>query len=134
MLSGLDLPTGPGLSNQLGISGIPSFSANQIYNDQWEDPDAVGPGEGEDWEDEVDKELKEESDDGAAVKMELESPKHLGKKEKRKRVIRRLVERPKTVYERFPSFEKDKVLNFTELFKGHATQKSRVAKRPFHGM
>ncbi|EMD41835.1 hypothetical protein CERSUDRAFT_102229 [Gelatoporia subvermispora B] len=132
VLSGLDLPTGPGLSNQLGISGIPSFSANQIYNDQWEDPDAVGPGEGEDWEDEVDKELKEESDDGAAVKMELESPKHLGKKEKRKRVIRRLVERPKTVYERFPSFEKDKVLNFTELFKGHATQKSRVAKRPFH--
>ena len=55
VLSGLDLPTGPGLSNQLGISGVAGFTANQIYNDKWgNDPDAVGPGEGEDWEDEVD--------------------------------------------------------------------------------
>ncbi|OCH96444.1 atypical/TAF1 protein kinase [Obba rivulosa] len=132
VLSGLDLPTGPGLSNQLGISGLPSFSAQQIYSEKWDDPDAVGPGEGEDWEDEVDKELKEESDDETAVKMEDESPKHIAKKEMRKKVIRRLVERPKTVHERFPSFEKDKVLNFTELFRGVTVQKSHVSKRPFH--
>ncbi|KAI0756326.1 hypothetical protein C8Q80DRAFT_1127954 [Daedaleopsis nitida] len=137
VLTGLDLPTGPGLSNQLGISGVPSLSAKQIYNDKWdEDEDvAVGPGEGQDWEDEVDRELAEEEeetdDQGGQVKMEVESPAHMGQRHKRKRVIRRLVERPKTVYERFPTFEKDKVLAFTELFKGVTVHKSRVSKRPF---
>jgi hypothetical protein len=52
---------------------------------------------------------------------------------KRVKVIKRLVERPKSVYERFPTFEKDKVLDFTELFKGYTVSKSRVSKRPFHG-
>ncbi|KAI0937218.1 hypothetical protein AcW1_001258 [Taiwanofungus camphoratus] len=133
VLTGLDLPTGRGLSDQLGISDASKFSAQQIYNDKWDDPDAVGPGEGEDWEDEVDRELEAEgSEDGAQVKMEVESPKQIGRKEKRRKVIRRLVERPKTVYERFPSFEKDKVLNFTELFKGFTVKKSRISKRPFH--
>jgi hypothetical protein len=51
-------------------------------------------------------------------------------KQRRVRVIRRLVERPKTVYERFPSFEKNRVLDFTELFQGFAVKKSRVVKRP----
>lgn len=99
MLSGLDLPTGPGLSNQLGISGVPALSAKQIYNDRWdgEEEEAVGPGEGEDWEDEVDRELAEEdSDPEEQVKMEIQSPVHMGPREKRKRVIRRLVERPNT--------------------------------------
>ncbi|KAI0652426.1 atypical/TAF1 protein kinase [Trametes meyenii] len=134
VLNGLDLPSGPGLSNQLGISGVPSLSANQIYNDKWEgeDDEVVGPGEGEDWEDEVDRELaEEETEADGQVKMEVESPTQMGPKEKRKRVIRRLVERPKTVYERFPTFEKDKVLNFTELFKGVTVHKSRTSKRPF---
>lgn len=135
MLSGLDLPTGPGLSNQLGISGVPSIDAKQIYNDRWEDDEednvAVGPGEGQDWEDEVDRELAEEEDeDGEHVKMEVESP-QVGHKQKRTRIVRRLVERPKTVYERFPTFEKDKILDFTELFKGVTIHKSRVLKRPF---
>ncbi len=136
MLSGLDLPTGPGLSNQLGISGVPALSAKQIYNDRWdgEEEEAVGPGEGEDWEDEVDRELAEEdSDQEDQVKMEIQSPVHMGPREKRKRVIRRLVERPKTVYERFPTFEKDKMLDFTELFKGVTVHKSRISKRPFTG-
>lgn len=136
MLSGLDLPTGPGLSNQLGISGVPALSAKQIYNDRWdgEEEEAVGPGEGEDWEDEVDRELAEEdSDPEEQVKMEIQSPVHMGPREKRKRVIRRLVERPKTVYERFPTFEKDKMLDFTELFKGVTVHKSRISKRPFTG-
>ncbi|CCL98075.1 uncharacterized protein FIBRA_00069 [Fibroporia radiculosa] len=133
VLSGLDLPTGPGLTNQLGIAGVSSFTAQQIYNDKWDDPDAVGPGEGEDWEDEVDRELEAEgSETGAQVKAEAVSPEKMGKKEKRKRVVRRLVERPKTVHERFPTFERNKVLNFTELFKGYTAQKSRMSKRPFH--
>ncbi|KAH8099333.1 atypical/TAF1 protein kinase [Cristinia sonorae] len=134
VLTGLDLPSGPGLSNQLGISGLPSINASQIYNDRWDDdPEAVGAAEGQDWEDEVDRELEEEeSDGGAEVKMEMESPKHVGRREKRKKVVRRLVERPKTVYERFPKFEKNKVLDFTELFKGRTVYRSRIAKRPFY--
>ena len=131
VLSGLDLPTGPGLSNQLGITGVPSINAKQIYNDKWdEDEEVVGPGEGEDFEDEVDRELAEEDEQAGPVKMEVESPR-VGPKQKRKRVIRRLVERPKTVYERFPTFEKDMVLDFTELFKGVTIHKSRISKRPF---
>lgn len=129
ILTGLDLPTGPGLSNQLGISGVPGISRNQIYNDKWDD-EAIGPGEGQDWEDEVDRELENEEDDGAHVKMEVESPR-MGKRERKKKVVRRLVERPKTVFERFPTFERDKVLDFTELFKGYTVQKSRLSKRPF---
>ena len=134
VLSGLDLPTGPGLSNQLGISGVPALSAEQIYKDQWEeDEDVVGPGEGQDWEDEVDKELAEEEDEDVGhVKMEVVSP-AMGHRPKRKRIIRRVVERPKTVYERFPTFEKDKILDFTELFKGVTIHKSLVSKRPFTG-
>ncbi|KAI0361004.1 atypical/TAF1 protein kinase [Trametes cingulata] len=135
VLSGLDLPTGPGLSNQLGISGVPTLSAKQIYNDRWEgedDDEVVGPGEGEDWEDEVDRELaEEETEQDGQVKMEVESPTQMGPKQKRKKIIRRLVERPKSVYERFPTFEKDKVLDFTELFKGVTVHKSRLSKRPF---
>jgi transcription initiation factor TFIID subunit 1, fungi type len=50
----------------------------------------------------------------------------------RVRVVKRLIERPKTVYERFPAFEKDKVLNFSELFKGYTGKKSRLGKKPFH--
>lgn len=136
VLSGLDLPTGPGLTNQLGISGVPTLSAKQIYNDKWEEDDdeVVGPGEGEDWEDEVDRELAEEGvEQEGQVKMEVESPTQMGPKPKRKRIIRRLVERPKSVYERFPTFEKDKVLDFTELFKGVTVHKSRISKRPFTG-
>ena len=131
-MTGLDLPSGPGLSNQLGISGIPSISEKEIFNDKW-DAEAVGPGEGEDWEDEVDKELEEEDEhDATEVKMEVESPLQMGLKEKRKRIIRRLVERPKTVYERFPTFEKDKTLSFTELFKRRTVHRPRISKRPFH--
>ncbi|KAJ3519520.1 hypothetical protein NM688_g9291 [Phlebia brevispora] len=131
VLTGLDLPTGPGLANQLGISGVPSFTRDQIYSERWdEDGEAIGPGEGQDWEDEVDRELEAESEEeGAHVKMEAESPR-IGKREKRKRIVRRMVERPKTVYERFPTFERDKVLDFTELFKGYTVQRSRISKRP----
>lgn len=132
VLSGLDLPTGPGLTNQLGISGVPGISKQQIYNERWDEEEVIGAGEGQDWEDEVDRELEEEEEqDGPLVKTEIESPR-MGRKEKKKRVIRRLVERPKTVYERFPTYEKDKVLDFTELFKGYTGPKSRISKRPFH--
>lgn len=129
ILSDLSLPSA-GLSNRLGISGIPTLSSSQIYNDKWDKDDgAVGAGEGEDFEDEVDRELKEEEEEEGPVKMEIMSP-EAPPKQRRVRIVRRLVERPKTVYERFASFEKDKVLDFTELFQGFAVKKSRVVKRP----
>ncbi|KAF8140452.1 TAF1 transcription initiation factor TFIID subunit TAF1 [Boletus edulis] len=50
-------------------------------------------------------------------------------KEKRVRIVKRLIERPRTVYERFPGFEKDRVLDFSDLFKGYTAKKSRITKR-----
>lgn len=129
VLSDLSIPS-TGLSNKLGISGIPTLSSSQIYNEKWDKDDgAVGAGEGEDFEDEVDRELKEEEEEEDPVKFESMSP-VAPFKQRRVRVIRRLVERPKTVYERFPSFERNKILDFTELFQGFAVKKSRVVKRP----
>ncbi|GJE86188.1 atypical/TAF1 protein kinase [Phanerochaete sordida] len=134
VLTGLDLPSGPGLSNQLGISGVPSFTKNQIYGERWDDEEAIGPGQGEDFEDEVNRELEqeeeEEEDGDAYVKEEVVSPR-MARKEKRTKTIVRRVERPKTVYERFPTFEKDRVLDFTELFKGYTVPRSRISKRYF---
>lgn len=118
------------LNNQLGISGIPALSSKQIYNENYDDEDAVGLDQGDDWEAQIDLEMAQEGDD--AVKMEFNSP-TLRQKQKRTRIVKRLIERPKTVYERFPAFEKDKVLDFSELFKGYTARKSRVGKRQFAG-
>jgi len=133
LLGDLSLPAGAGLANQLGISGIPTLSSGQIYSNKWDEEGAVGPDQGQDWEDEIDREMQEEGLEDAFVKQEVRSPEGMRPKQKRFRVIKRLVERPKSVYERFPAFEKDKILDFSELFKGHTVHKSRLAKRPFHG-
>ncbi|KAL0578462.1 hypothetical protein V5O48_003511 [Marasmius crinis-equi] len=135
ILGDLAIPS-TGLSNQLGLSTTQSFTSNQIYNDRFDDndEDAVGADQGEDWEDQIDAEMAAEGINGGAdgneIKVEAESPRAL--KERRVKVVRRLVERPKSVYERFPAFEKNKVLDFSELFKGYTVQKSRLGKRPFH--
>ncbi|TFK30851.1 atypical/TAF1 protein kinase [Coprinopsis marcescibilis] len=133
VLDGLQLPSSSGLRNQLGISGIPALTSNQIYNDKWQDDDeAVGLDQGEDWEAEIDREMMEEDDHiDPRVKEEVRSPQLRKKKEKRVRVVKRLVERPATVEERFPTFTKGRILDFTELFKGFTVQKSRLSKRPY---
>lgn len=136
VLTSLQLPSGQNLSNQLGISGIPALNAKQIYNDRWEDDEAIGADEGEDWEDEVNRELANEADDevihSIEVKTEAQSPEAFRSREKKTRVVKRLVERPKNVYERFPAFEKGKVLDFTELFKGNVVKRPRnIRKAPF---
>lgn len=128
----MQLPTGQGLSNQLGISGIPSLNAKQIYSDKWDD-DAIGAEAGEDWEDEVNRELEDEEDEDIAIKSEAHSPIAFRPRKTRIRKVVRLIERPKTVYERFPAFEQGKILDFTELFKGQVINKSRVGRRPFTG-
>ncbi|KAJ7170107.1 TAF1 transcription initiation factor TFIID subunit TAF1 [Mycena filopes] len=139
-LTGLDLssilgdsiPSTAGLNNRLGLSGF-ALNASQIYGDKWDDDDdVVGRGQGDDWEDEIDKEMEdEEEEDVSPVKAEPQSPGAL-RPERRVKIIKRLVERPQSVYERFPSFEQDKILDFSELFKGYTVQKSRLSKRPFH--
>lgn len=134
LLDGLSLPAGEGLANQLGISGIPTLNSGQVYSDKWDEEDAVGLDQGKDWETEIDREMQEEGEpDDAYVKQEMYSPNGVQVKQRRVRVVKRLVERPKSVYERFPAFEKDKILDFSELFKGYTVRKSRLAKRPFHG-
>lgn len=134
VLQGLSLPTSSGLTSSLGISGLPALEASQIYNDKWdEDEEAVGADQGEDYEDEVDRELENESFGGDVVKVEAQSPVSMRLKEKRVRIVKRLIERPRTVYERFPGFENDKILNFSDLFKGYTGRKSRVTKRPLTG-
>lgn len=134
VLDGLELPSSSGLRNQLGISGLPSLNANQIYNDKWDDDDIVGADQGQDWEDEIDREMQEEEEEEeVGVKEEARSP-QLKRKEKRVRIVKRLVPRPPTVEERFPTFTKNRILDFTELFKGYTVQKSRLSKRPFQSM
>jgi transcription initiation factor TFIID subunit 1, fungi type len=133
LLGGLSLPAGDGLANQLGISGIPTLNSGQIYNDKWDEEDAVGLDQGKDWETEIDREMQDEDDEDAYVKQERHSPSGMQAKRRRVRVVQRLVEKPRSVYERFPAFEKDKILDFSELFKGYTVRKSRLAKRPFHG-
>ncbi|TFY75997.1 hypothetical protein EWM64_g8012, partial [Hericium alpestre] len=129
VLSGLSLPSGQGLSNRLGMSGIPTLSSSQIYSERW-DEEMVGAGEGEDYEDEVDREIEQEEEEVSPVKMEMVSPKATTLRDRRVKVVSRLVERPKTVNERFPGFEKDKVLDFTKLLKGYTGKKQRIMKRP----
>ncbi|KAJ7926010.1 TAF1 transcription initiation factor TFIID subunit TAF1 [Mycena leptocephala] len=102
------VPSSSSLTNRLGLSGTSALNVNQIY---------VGRDQGEDWEDQIDKEMEEEGDDDISpVKAEPQSPGAL-KPERRVKIIKRLVERPKSVYERFPSYEQNKVLDFSELFK-----------------
>lgn len=113
---------------------MPALDASQIYNDKWdEDEEAVGADQGEDYEDEVDRELENESFVGDIVKVEAQSPISMRLKERRIRIVKRLIERPKTVYERFPGFEKGRILDFSDLFKGYTRKKSRITKRPLTG-
>lgn len=131
----MSLPSSSNLAGRLGISGLPNLSSNEVYNDQWDDDDdgAVGRGTGKDYEDEVDAELQNDQED-FDVKMEEEDVLEEERPPKRMKTVTRLVERPKTVYERFPTFEKGEVLAFTELLKGVSIHKTRISKRPFHGM
>ena len=114
------------------------MSSKEIYNDRFDEDEEsiIGAEQGEDYEDEVNRELEnemEEEEEGYVKMEEAGMFPEVTKKEKRTKIIRRLVERPKTVYERFPAFEKGKTLNFTELFKGNVAKKSRIGKRPLQG-
>ncbi|KAF8488534.1 hypothetical protein JB92DRAFT_3016567 [Gautieria morchelliformis] len=126
VLQGLNLPSTSNLGSQLGIPGLSGLS--------W--GDSLYSGQGNDWEDEVDAEVRREEDihedDTSAVKMQVSTPPSPEQSKRKTRIVKKLVERPKTVHERFPTFEKGKVLDFSELFKGLAVKKSGITKKPFN--
>jgi hypothetical protein len=131
VLGELSLPSSSGLSTQLGIGGISSLKEGQFFRDDWDNDGAIGAGQGIDYEDELEA---IEEDDDKHVKAEALSPTGLyTMKERRVRIVKKMVERPKTVYERFPAFEQDKILDFSELFKGYAVNKSRIKRSTFGG-
>ncbi|KAH8835873.1 atypical/TAF1 protein kinase [Flagelloscypha sp. PMI_526] len=126
VLGELELPAG---SSRLGMGGALAGLAQAQFFGQGiadDDEDAVGLDQGVDYEDQVDLELgdEEDYDDSQPYTMSYAGP------QKRVRVVKKLRPRPKSVYERFPDFKKEAILNFSELFKGNAVAKSRVLKRP----
>ena len=139
-LSDAGLPTADAFANQLGITGIPNLTSNEIYNEDYDDDDhdeeAIGADVGEDMEEDLEPEAYEPS---VGIKSEHQTPLvskdslHPEDKQRKTRIVKRMVERPKTVYERFPTFRPGKVLDFSELFKGFTVRKSRISKRPFNG-
>lgn len=86
ILADLELPSSSSLGNQLGLTGLSSFTSGRIFSGFAEDG-AIGVGEGDDFEDEVDQEIMDEggqSDAGGErpaidhdVKMEPVTP-HIG--------------------------------------------------------
>lgn len=129
MLRGLNLP-GAGNLAQLGLPGLGGGASG------WESN--IYSGQGDDWEDEVDAEVRREGDvvddEPATVEEQEQEQEPKREEKKRTRIVKKLVEKPKTVYERFPTFATDKILDFTELFKGFAVKKSRITKKPFNGL
>ena len=110
-----------------------------------DDDGAVGVGEGDEWEDEVDLEIQrgdilpgaysppmnDMAMDGLDYLFQSEPPR---KRRRKSRVAKAERMRPKDVQELFPSFEPGSVLNFTELFKGRIVAKSRTKMKKYNGM
>jgi transcription initiation factor TFIID subunit 1, fungi type len=133
-LAGAGLPTGANVfADSLGFSGLVTHATTELH-----DPDSseasitpVLAATGVDLEDDLEG-------DPLELGAEVEEIGQVGertiqKKPKKKMVKTRMVEKPKSVYERYPSFRPGRVLDFSELFKGFINRKSRVSKRPFHG-
>ena len=106
-LTDSSLPSGPNLAGQLGISGIPSLfsgrstTKNRTTTTTTARSGAVRCGEGlrrrRLWDDQEDFD----------VKMEKENVSEEERPLKRMKTVTRLIERPETVYERYPTFGKD---------------------------
>jgi transcription initiation factor TFIID subunit 1, fungi type len=133
-LAGAGLPTGAKVyADSLGFSGLVTNATTKLH-----DPDSseasitpVLAATGIDLEDALEGDPLEL---GAEVE-ETERVEELviQRKPRRKKIKTRMVERPKKVYERYPSFRPGRALDFSDLFKGFINRKSRVSKRPFHG-
>ncbi|KAG9044313.1 hypothetical protein FS837_008364 [Tulasnella sp. UAMH 9824] len=150
VLAALELPSSASLGNQLGLSGLDFYTSSRLFAG-FPEEGAIGVGEGDDYEDEVDMEIKKEEEDVDMGTMsplrpvvatatpsdededDLFGPEPPRKRRKKSKTARKAIaERPKDVGELFPTFEPGKVLDFTELFKGRAIKKSRVKVRPYN--
>ncbi|EJD52150.1 hypothetical protein AURDEDRAFT_181675 [Auricularia subglabra TFB-10046 SS5] len=130
---------------RVGFGNKTALSAKEIYKDDSEEDgeeEHIGMDQGRDWEDEIDREIAREEPQQPRLQPpplpgpgEVVAPKSKAlvpaDKKKKTMIVRKEIERPKTVYELYPAFERDGVLDFSELFKGFAVTKSRVSKRPF---
>lgn len=121
-------------ASQLGINGVASITADEIYNNRYDDgndDDAIGADVGEDMEEDVEPEPEK----SYLNDVQVETPDDMEEagRLKRTKLVTRKVERPKTVNERYPAFQQGGILAFSELFKGYINRKSRISKRPFHG-
>lgn len=151
VLADLELPSSASLGNQLGLSGLNFYTSSRLFAG-FPEEGAIGVGEGDDYEDEVDMEIKKEEEDVDMGTMsplrpvvatatpsdededDLFGPEPPRKRRKKSKAARKAItERPKDVGELFPTFEPGKILDFTELFKGRAIKKSRVKARPYNG-
>ncbi|KZV87746.1 hypothetical protein EXIGLDRAFT_620250 [Exidia glandulosa HHB12029] len=132
--------------DRVGLANRSALSTKQIYQDvSDEEEEAIGMDQGRDWEDEVDREIVREPHftlpplpgpssralQPPAPPRPVATQPPRGEKRKKTIIVRREVEKPKTVYELYPAFERDRVLDFSELFKGFVVNKSRISKRPF---
>ncbi|KAJ7899019.1 TAF1 transcription initiation factor TFIID subunit TAF1 [Mycena leptocephala] len=108
------VPSSASLKNRLVLDGTSPLNSDQIYGDKWDGQEDV--------------EMAEEDDDDVSPVQFTGA----FKPERSVKIIKQRVERPKSVYELFPTFDTTKILDFTELFKGSTLQRPRVSKRPFH--
>lgn len=145
VLSGLSLPSASSLSNELGLSGLSGFDPSWLSGDG-----AIGMGQGEDFEEEVDNELGQEEDvvSVPSVKDEVRSPWPSGVPPRKKRKVARskenagsggpsskmASEEPRGVNDLYPWFEPGKILNFTNLFPESTAKKHTVNTKPLQSM
>ncbi|KAG8862822.1 hypothetical protein FRB96_000832 [Tulasnella sp. 330] len=71
ILADLELPSSSSLGNQLGLTGLSSFTSGRIFSGFAEDG-AIGVGEGDDFEDEVDQEIMDEGGQSYAGQERLD--------------------------------------------------------------
>lgn len=127
----------------LGALGLSTFDYGR--NDQ---AGNIGEGEGEDFEDEVDNEIKrEEVDDSqffgtqttsgpstnisssAQLSKRVSQP-QLSRPRKKRKVVTE-PEKPRDVKDVWPTFEPGKILNFTQLLQGKVDRKAKAQHQPY---
>ncbi|EJT99982.1 hypothetical protein DACRYDRAFT_117598 [Dacryopinax primogenitus] len=127
VLSEMEVNTS-GLSNQLGLQGM-GFDLGKGIADE----EPTGRDTGDDWEEEVDREMREEGANGM-VATPVGGPRSIDMKplmplEHMEVISKKQVEPERSVYDLFPSFRPDKVLPFTEIFASKPVRKRHYPTR-----
>lgn len=124
------------LDGSLEAVGLASSGVPNVWG---VDDGIIGHDQGEDFEDDVDEEIKQEPDDDAPLGGPLQplQPFSLSQAQKRTGEVREsrprkkqkaivVPEKPRTIKDVWPMFEPGKVLNFTQMLQGKVTKKSRA--------